>query len=57
MELGFKITDEEMYKTFNMGWGFGIIVDKTEVETALEILEKAGPKPEIIGKITSKQDG
>ena len=53
-ELGFKITDEEMYKTFNMGWGFGIIVDKTEVETALEILEKAGSKPEIIGKITSK---
>ena len=25
-ELGYCISDEEMFKTFNMGWGFGIIV-------------------------------
>jgi phosphoribosylformylglycinamidine cyclo-ligase len=32
-ELGLVITDEEMFTTFNMGWGFGIIVDKlTEIE-------------------------
>ena len=30
-ELGYCISDEEMFKTFNMGWGFGIIVDKTEI--------------------------
>ncbi len=28
-ELGCVIADEEMFKTFNMGWGFAIIVDKT----------------------------
>ena len=54
-ELGFNITDEEMFKTFNMGWGFGIVVDKADTEKALSILKQAGVSPEIIGKITNKQ--
>jgi phosphoribosylformylglycinamidine cyclo-ligase len=53
--LGFTITDEEMFKTFNMGWGFGIIVDKTEIDKAMTTLEQGGVKPEIIGKVTGKQ--
>ena len=54
-ELGFTVTDEEMFKTFNMGWGFGIIVDKTEIDKAMNKLEKDNIKPEIIGKVTDKQ--
>ena len=54
-ELGFAISDEEMFKTFNMGWGFGIIVDKTEIDKAMNTLEQDGAKPEIIGKVTDKQ--
>ena len=54
-ELGLIITDEEMFKTFNMGWGFGIVVDKTDIEKALSTLKQAGVNPEIIGKITNKQ--
>jgi phosphoribosylformylglycinamidine cyclo-ligase len=54
-ELGFTITDEEMFKTFNMGWGFGIIVDKTEIDKAMNTLEQDSVKPEIIGKVTDKQ--
>ena len=27
-ELGYTVSDEEMFTTFNMGWGFGIIVAK-----------------------------
>jgi phosphoribosylformylglycinamidine cyclo-ligase len=50
-----NITDEEMFRTFNMGWGFGIIVDKSDKETALEILDKAGVQPEIIGSITKNE--
>ncbi len=53
--LGFTITDEEMFKTFNMGWGFGIIVDKTEIDKAINVLEQDDIKPEIIGKVTDKQ--
>ena len=53
--LGFTITDKEMFKTFNMGWGFGIIVDKTEIDKAMNTLEQDSIKPEIIGKVTDKQ--
>ncbi|MGB9959239.1 MAG: phosphoribosylformylglycinamidine cyclo-ligase [Candidatus Bathyarchaeales archaeon] len=52
MELGWKITDEEMFKTFNMGWGFALIVDKTDRDTAIDALEKAGAQAEEIGRIT-----
>jgi len=44
-----------MFKTFNMGWGFGIIVDKKEIDKAMNTLEKGNIKPEIIGKVTNKQ--
>jgi phosphoribosylformylglycinamidine cyclo-ligase len=54
-ELGYTITDEEMFKTFNMGWGFGIIVDKTEREKAINILEHDNLKPAQIGKVTDKE--
>ena len=54
-ELGYAITDEEMFKTFNMGWGFGIIVDKTEIDKAMNTLEQDSILPEIIGKVTDKQ--
>ena len=54
-ELGYIITDEEMFKTFNMGWGFGIIVGKTEIDKAVDTLKQDGSKPEIIGKVTDKQ--
>jgi phosphoribosylformylglycinamidine cyclo-ligase len=54
-ELGFTVTDEEMFKTFNMGWGFGIIVDKIEIDKAMNMLEENSAKPEIIGKVTDRQ--
>jgi len=55
LELGYTITDEEMFRTFNMGWGFAIIVEKTESDKALSVLEKAGAQPEQIGKVTAEQ--
>jgi phosphoribosylformylglycinamidine cyclo-ligase len=54
-DLGYEIADEEMFKTFNMGWGFGIIVDKAEIEKAMRILERESANPEVIGKVTSKE--
>ncbi|MEM3577132.1 MAG: phosphoribosylformylglycinamidine cyclo-ligase [Candidatus Bathyarchaeia archaeon] len=50
--LGGKIADDEMFKTFNMGWGFAIIVDKTDLDKAIGILERAGVESEQIGFIT-----
>jgi len=51
-DLGSEITDEEMFKTFNMGWGFAVIVDKGNMNEALGILEKTGVKAEQIGTVT-----
>jgi phosphoribosylformylglycinamidine cyclo-ligase len=49
------IADEEMLKTFNMGWGFAIIVDKTARDDILEILEKRKMEAEPIGEVTSSK--
>jgi phosphoribosylformylglycinamidine cyclo-ligase len=52
-EVGGVITDEEMLKTFNMGWGFTVVVDKNDEDEVVTIFEKGGVEAERIGKITS----
>ena len=54
-EIGYAISDEEMFKTFNMGWGFGIIVNKEDIDEALNALERDCVNPEKIGRVTSKE--
>lgn len=46
------ITNEEMFKTFNMGWGFAVIVEDKVKDQAIDLLEKAGAKAAQIGKVT-----
>jgi len=46
------ITDEEMLRTFNMGWGFAVVVDKTEEDNVIESFEKNGQEAERIGNAT-----
>jgi phosphoribosylformylglycinamidine cyclo-ligase len=53
--LGGAITDEEMFKTFNMGWGFALIVKREDEEEALSIINKAGVKSERIGLVTDSE--
>ncbi|MGC8895369.1 MAG: phosphoribosylformylglycinamidine cyclo-ligase [Candidatus Bathyarchaeia archaeon] len=54
-ELGGKITDEEMFKTFNMGWGFAVVVDKEDEDKAIDVLEKNGVQVEPIGFVTDSR--
>jgi phosphoribosylformylglycinamidine cyclo-ligase len=54
-QLGGRITDEEMFRTFNMGWGFAAIVDRKVADEALDVLERAGVKSEQIGRVTSAE--
>ena len=54
-ELGYIIPDEEMFRTFNMGWGFGVIVDKADIDKAMDTLEQDSVKPERIGQVTAKE--
>jgi phosphoribosylformylglycinamidine cyclo-ligase len=51
-DLGGRISDEEMFRTFNMGWGFAAIVDEKDTDETLDIIEKNGVHAEQIGKIT-----
>jgi len=51
-ELGLTVTDEEMFRTFNMGWGFAIVVDRKNKDKALSTLEKVGADAEQIGTVT-----
>ena len=54
-ELGYTITDDEMFKTFNMGWGFGIIIDKTDYEKTMDTLNQDKNDIQLIGKVTNKE--
>jgi phosphoribosylformylglycinamidine cyclo-ligase len=54
-ELGLTVTDEEMFRTFNMGWGFGMIVSKSDEDKAMNVLEQGGYAPQVIGKVTDKE--
>jgi len=54
-ELGGVIADEEMFKTFNMGWGFAVIVDRKERDRVLDVVEKTGVQAEQIGQVTAHE--
>lgn len=51
--LGHRITDEEMFRTFNMGWGFAIVIDKHDGDEALDTLERSRTESDQIGTVTS----
>ncbi|MEM2974800.1 MAG: phosphoribosylformylglycinamidine cyclo-ligase [Candidatus Bathyarchaeia archaeon] len=54
-EIRRPVTDEEMLKTFNMGWGFAVIIEKAEAEKAIDTLEKTKCQAEEIGYVTNSQ--
>jgi len=54
-ELGYSISDEEMFKTFNMGWGFGIVIDRADIDTAMGYISQMDFEADVIGEITDKQ--
>jgi len=44
-----KVSDKEMFRTFNMGIGFIVIVKEKDSENTLKILKKTGEKASVIG--------
>jgi len=54
-EVGGTTIDEEMFKTFNMGWGFALVVDKADRDKAVDVLEKTGTQAEEIGHVTDSE--
>jgi phosphoribosylformylglycinamidine cyclo-ligase len=51
-KMGKTITDEEMLKTFNMGWGFAIVVSNENSEGAIDFFANNGFACERIGTVT-----
>lgn len=47
------ITDEEMFKRFNMGWGFAVVVAEEHAEETIRVLTSAGEQAEPIGRVNS----
>ncbi len=47
-----NVEEKEMFKTFNMGWGFALVVDKQDSEQVLNKLKNA----ETIGKVIANKE-
>jgi len=52
-----KVSNKEMYRTFNMGIGFIIIVREVELENAMRKLHRLGEKAFVIGFIEKGERG
>jgi phosphoribosylformylglycinamidine cyclo-ligase len=46
------ISNEEMFKTFNMGWGFALVVTNDVKDEAIDLLQREGVEAAQIGKVT-----
>lgn len=54
--LGKKITDKEMFSTFNMGWGFALVVPRAEARPLARFLRARGEHAEEIGVATRARE-
>jgi len=46
-----NVPDEDMKRTFNMGIGYAMVVDKGDADKAIALLKKTGYKAYRIGSI------
>ncbi len=51
-----NIDERDMFNTFNMGVGMSIVVDKNDVDAAVNTLADAGATPYVIGEIAKMSD-
>ena len=52
-----SIPERDMFNTFNMGVGMSVVVDKNDVDTALEILKANGEDAYVLGEIVKGDEG
>jgi phosphoribosylformylglycinamidine cyclo-ligase len=48
-----EVSESEMYRVFNMGIGFLVIVHPDDVDTALSTLRECGESPTVVGELVS----
>jgi len=49
------ISNDEMFKTFNMGWGFSVVVDDSLTDRVIDLLGKNETEANTIGKVTDTE--
>lgn len=52
-----NIPERDMFNTYNMGVGMTCIVAKEDVDTALEVLRKAGEDAYVLGEVVNSKEG
>ncbi|MBI5049366.1 MAG: phosphoribosylformylglycinamidine cyclo-ligase [Nitrospirae bacterium] len=57
IQTGGRVSDEEMYRTFNMGIGFIIVVKESDLEDAMKKLQRFGEEAFVIGFIEKGHSG
>jgi phosphoribosylformylglycinamidine cyclo-ligase len=50
-----KVSDKEMYRTFNMGVGFCIVVEEKDVQRVMDICENHGTRAFRLGKVVEEK--
>ncbi|MBI5229247.1 phosphoribosylformylglycinamidine cyclo-ligase [Candidatus Micrarchaeota archaeon] len=51
-----NVAGEEMFKTFNMGYGFALVVGKKEADDVIDLLEREREEAEVIGKVGESKE-
>ena len=51
------ISERDMFNTYNMGVGMSIVVDKNDVDKALEVLKANGEDAYVIGSVIEGDEG
>jgi phosphoribosylformylglycinamidine cyclo-ligase len=51
------VDDAEMFRTFNMGIGYVVIVPPAEAETALRLLRESGERVARLGEVIAGERG
>jgi len=54
-ELGGCVSGEEMFRTFNMGWGFALVAPQRQADDLRAFLKRRGERAEIIGRATKEK--
>lgn len=52
-----NIPERDMFNTFNMGVGMTVVVDKNDVDKALEAIKASGEEAYVMGELVSGEDG
>ena len=51
-----KIADEELLKTFNLGWGFAVVVSQSYKDDTIDSFEKNKIEADEIGRVTDSEN-